>query len=391
MGEKFRFTKTRVEALPPADPGKRDEYRDEAQPGLWLRVSAAGVKTYAVLARKKGGGLERITIGTADKLTPENARTEAKQIIADLARGISHAAPARAARGEVTFGELFADYLADRAEMKPRSRSNYEGFYKRHIEAELGKRKLSDVTPERVKKLHAKITKDAPTTANRCLSVVKVVFNWHAEVNKWAGVNPADRIRKNKENARERFLQPAELARFFQSLEQSEEPSKSFFLLALLTGARRSNVLAMRWAHLNLEDALWFIPAGDAKAGDPLTIPLVPEAVEVLQRIKAEQEQGAKTPWVFPAESKSGHYEEPKRAWATLLRRAELADLRIHDLRRTMGSWLVRTGANTAINAKALGHKSMQAAAIYQRLADTDPVREAMDRAASAILDKRPK
>ena len=121
MGEKFRFTKTRVEALPPADPGKRDEYRDEAQPGLWLRVSAAGVKTYAVLARKKGGGLERITIGTADKLTPENARTEAKQIIADLARGISHAAPARAARGEVTFGDLFADYLADRS-MKPRSR-----------------------------------------------------------------------------------------------------------------------------------------------------------------------------------------------------------------------------------------------------------------------------
>lgn len=390
MGEKFRFTKTRVEALPPADPGKRDEYRDEAQPGLWLRVSAAGVKTYAVLARKKGGGLERITIGTADKLTPENARTEAKQIIADLARGISHAAPARAARGEVTFGELFADYLADRS-MKPRSRSNYEGFYKRHIEAELGRRKLSDVTPERVKKLHAKITKEAPTTANRCLSVVKVVFNWHAEVNKWAGVNPADRIRKNKESARERFLQPAELARFFQSLEQSEEPSKSFFLLALLTGARRSNVLAMRWADLNLEDALWFIPAADAKAGDPLTIPLVPEAVEVLQRIKDEQEQGAKTPWVFPAESKSGHYEEPKRAWATLLRRAELADLRIHDLRRTMGSWLVRTGANTAINAKALGHKSMQAAAIYQRLADTDPVREAMDRAASAILDKRPK
>lgn len=390
MGEKFRFTKPRIDALPAAAPGKRDEYRDEAQPGLWLRVSPAGVKTYAVLARKKGGGLERITIGTADKLTPENARTAAKRIIADLAQGISHAAPARAARGEATFSELFSEYLKDR-QMKPRSRANYEGFYQRHIEAELGKRKLSDVTPERVKKLHSKISKDHPTTANRCLSVVKVVFNWHAEVNKWAGVNPADRIRKNKESARERFLQPAELARFFLSLEQAEEPSKSFFMLALLTGARRANVLAMRWADLNLEDALWFITAADAKAGEPMTIPLVPEAVEVLQHIKDKQAQGGKSPWVFPAESKSGHYEEPKRAWATLLRRAELADLRIHDLRRTMGSWLVRTGASTAINAKALGHKSMQAAAIYQRLADTDPVREAMGRAASAILDKRPK
>ena len=68
MSERFRFTKTKVAALPSAQLGKRDEYRDESLPGLWLRVSPAGVKTYAVLARKKGGALERITIGTADKL-----------------------------------------------------------------------------------------------------------------------------------------------------------------------------------------------------------------------------------------------------------------------------------------------------------------------------------
>jgi integrase len=374
-----------VEALRPAAPGKRDEYRDEAQPGLWLRVSPLGVKTYAVLARRKGGGLERVTIGPADKLTPENARTLAKRVIADLAQGISHAAPARAARGEIMFGALFDEYLKERA-MKPRSRANYLGFYRRHVETELGKRKLSEVTTESVKKLHTKISKDAPTTANRCLSLVKVVFNWHAEANKWSGVNPADRVRKNKENPRERFLQPAELARFFESIERSEEPGKSFFLLALLTGARRANVLAMRWEDLNLEDALWRIPAAEAKAGEPITIPLVKEAVLVLQRIKAAQREGGISHWVFPAESKTGHYEEPKRAWATLLRRADLADLRIHDLRRTMGSWLVRTGANTAINAKALGHKSLQAAAVYQRIADTDPVRDAMQLAAGAML-----
>ena len=70
----------------------------------------------------------------------------------------------------------------------------------------------------------------------------------------------------------------------------------------------------------------------------------------------------------------------------TLRRRSGLTDLRIHDLRRTMGAWLVRTGANTAINAKALGHKSMQAAAVYQRIADTDPVREAMGKATTAFM-----
>lgn len=385
MSTKFRFTKQKVDALAPAAPGKRDEYRDEAMPGLWLRVSATGTKTYAVLARKKGGALERITIGTADKLTPENARTAAKKIVSDLALGISHAGAARALRGEMTFEELWTAYLSGTT-MKDRSRSNYEGFYKRHVEGDLGKRKLSDVTADRVKKLHTKITKTAPTTANRCNSLIKVAFNWALREEIWTGPNPAQRIRKNAEESRTRYLQPAELARFFAALERSEEPSKSFFMLALLTGARKSNVLAMRWQDVHLDDGLWLIPAADAKAGEEMAIPLVPEAVEVLRRIK---QAGVASPWVFPAESKTGHYEEPKRAWATLLRRAELANLRIHDLRRTMGSWLVRTGASTAINAKALGHRSMQAAAVYQRIADTDPVRDAMGLAATAMLGKR--
>ena len=89
---------------------------------------------------------------------------------------------------------------------------------------------------------------------------------------------------------------------------------------------------------------------------------------------------------VLPGRGKAGHYVERKRGWTRVLELAKLNDLRIHDLRRSMGSWLVRTGASTAINAKALGHKSLQAASVYQRIADADPVREAMTRAAGAML-----
>jgi len=383
MSEKFRFTKPKVDALPPALPGKRDEYRDEALPGLWIRVSGAGVKTYAVLARKKGGALERVTIGTADKLTPENARVKAKKIIADLATGVSHAADAKAKRGETTFDELLTDYL-DSTTMKPRSLAAYRWLYKKHVESDLGKRKLSDITVERLRALHKKVSKETPTTANRCVSMVKAAFNWALHEGTWEGGNPAERVKKNTETSRTRYLQPVELAIFFQALEESEEPAKSFFMLCLLTGARRSNVLAMAWADISLGDALWRITAADAKAGEEISVPLVPEAVTLLQRL--HNEISGKSSWVFPADSKTGHYQEPKRAWATLRKRSGLTDLRIHDLRRTMGSWLVRTGANTAINAKALGHKSMQAAAVYQRIADNDPVREAMERATTAFL-----
>lgn len=381
METKFRFNKQDVEALPAAEKGKRLEYQDTVQPGLRLRVSDTGAKSYMVLGRVKGGALERVTIGRADKITPEIARREAKQIVAKFALGQSHNATSRALRGEVTFNELFDDYIKGNV-MRPRSKAEFEGLHRRYIKETIGKHKLPNVTHKRIMELHKDLA-DTPTSANRAVSLVKAVFNWAKKHQLWAGGNPAESIKKNKEVSRRRYLQPAELAHFFEALEEVPEPAKSFFLLCLLTGARRSNVLAMRWSDIDLFEAIWRIPAADAKAGEELEIPLTPEAMATLKQCKTTA--GA-SEWVFPAESKSGHYEEPKRAWATLQKRAGLEDLHIHDLRRTMGSWLVRTGANTAINAKALGHKSMQAAAVYQRIADTDPVREAMERATTAFM-----
>lgn len=68
-----------------------------------------------------------------------------------------------------------------------------------------------------------------------------------------------------------------------------------------------------------------------------------------------------------------------------MLDRAELSDLRIHDLRRTLGSWQAKTGASMVIIGKSLNHKSQQATAIYARL-DLDPIRESVERATSAML-----
>jgi len=395
MEAKFRFNKQDVEALPAADKGKRVEYQDTVQPGLRLRVSDTGAKSYVVLARVKGGALERVTLGRADKITPDLARREAKQIIAKFALGESHNAASRAIRSESTFNELFALYIGGNT-MRPRSKAEFEGMHRRYIADSVGKLKLTAITHKSIMGLHSGLSQ-IPTTANRTVSLVKAVFNWAREHELWDGSNPAERIKKNRETSRQRYLQPAELVRFFEALNESEQPARDFFMMALLTGARRSNVLAMQWRDIDMNEAVWRIRAEDAKAGDEMTIPLTPEAMSIIQRIKAEQdadliERQKKNPtsalslWVFPAASKTGHYMEPKRAWATLQKRAGLEDLRIHDLRRTMGSCLLRTGANTAINAKALGHKSMQAAAVYQRIADTDPVREAMERATTAFM-----
>jgi integrase len=89
----------------------------------------------------------------------------------------------------------------------------------------------------------------------------------------------------------------------------------------------------------------------------------------------------------FPAlTGKTGHLVEPKKAWKRLLDRAGLSNLRIHDLRRTLGSWQAKTGASLLVIGKSLNHKSTQSTAIYARL-DLEPVRESINLATTAMLN----
>jgi len=147
----------------------------------------------------------------------------------------------------------------------------------------------------------------------------------------------------------------------------------------LLTGARRANVLSMKWQDINFARAEWRIK--ETKNGTPQTVALSPEAIEVLFNRKPTEA----TVFVFPGIGKAGHLIEPKKGWERILERAGIEDLRIHDLRRTLGSWQAKTGASLAIIGKSLNHKNQNTTAIYARL-DLDPVRDSVNTATSAML-----
>lgn len=109
----------------------------------------------------------------------------------------------------------------------------------------------------------------------------------------------------------------------------------------------------MHWNDVNFNRHEWLIK--ETKNGEAQTIPLAPQAIVILK----ERYKNRSSDWVFPSPfSKSGHIEEPKNAWKNLLERADIKDLRIHDLRRTLGSWQAATGANSYIIGKSLGHKT---------------------------------
>lgn len=382
MPETFNFTKASLDSLPSPVPGLRVVFHDAKAKGLQLRVTSTGVKTFSVRRRIKGGDVERVTLGRYPEMSIEQARRQAAEINAAVEGGANPAEVKRAHKGELTFRDLFQQYIERHAKVRKRTWVEDEQRYKQYLEKPLGSKKLSAINRQVIAMIHADITRDGhPAVANRVLAVVSSIYGraieWGLTDN-----NPARGIRRNKEQSRDRFLQSDELPRFFAAVAEEPNPAiRDYFLLSLLTGARRSNVLAMRWQELNLSEGIWRIP--ETKNGTPQNVTLSPEAVAILAERKVAAEVAAV--YVFPGYGKKGHLVEPRKGWVRILERAGLADLRIHDLRRTLGSWQAKTGASLAIIGKSLNHKNTQTTAIYARL-DLDPVRQSVNTATSAML-----
>ncbi|WP_017232904.1 site-specific integrase [Pandoraea sp. B-6] len=432
-GTHINFTKAALLALPTPAAG-RTTYHDIKTPGLQLRVTVTGVKTFSVFRRVKGGSPVRVTLGRFPDVSIEKARQQAMSHTAELAAGTDVAERQRKAQSVLTFGALFAEYMRLHSKVKKRTWAEDESKYEQYLSAPLGKKRLSEITRKNIADIHSKITADGhAVTANRVHALVSSVFGWAISVDVWEQ-NPAVGIKKNAEKSRDRFIQGRELPAFFRAVHA--EPNGSildFFLMSLLTGARRSNVLEMAWTDVDLTDNVWRIPR--TKNGESQTVMLVKEAVEILVRRK----NGSASPFVFPGHGDSGHLVEPKKGWhrikarmagqellrqlgehlawsdemleselraflstvdvdqalaLTSQRASEaginlpallLPDIRIHDLRRTLASWQVKTGATLPVIGKSLNHRSPATTAVYARL-DHDPVREAVTKATDEML-----
>lgn len=385
MSNRIVFTVSALEQLPLPIVGARAVWHDTRAPGLQLRVTASGVKTFSWFRWVKGAGKpERMTLGRWPEMSIDDARDHVARLNAATADGACPATERREARAEQTFGDLFTLYLERWSKPRKRTWSHDLAYYQKHIAQALGSVRLSQITRREIADLHAKIGQAHPTMANRVLALVSSIMGRAREWGVWEGENPCLGVRRYPEQKRDRFLSGEEIQCFLAALEEEPKPLlRAFFLLSLLTGARRGNVTAMRWEEIDESRQAWRIP--DTKNGQPVTVPLVPMAMEILGQLRQE----AESEWVFPSpRSVTGHLVEPRKAWERVLARAGIEGARIHDLRRTMGSWQAITGASLPVIGKSLGHKSQQATAIYARLS-LDPVREAMAKATEAMMGER--
>ena len=375
----LNFTKKSLDALRLPPQGKRLYVYDTKVRGLELMTTAAGAKSFKVYRKFQNRPI-RITLGKYPEMTIEQARNEAQRVIAEMIKGKNPNEEKKKLRAETTLGEMFDLYMERYSKPQKKTWAADEKDIPRFFGCWF-QRKLSAITRQEIQALHEKTGQEnGHYQANCALKRIRAVYNKAIEWG-WDGVNPTQHIKKFKEKSRDRFLHPDELPRFFESLDQMPNDTiRDYIYVSLFTGVRKSNVLAMRWEDIYFERREWLVP--ETKNGDPLRVCLMDSVIDILN---ARLEKYGKREWVFEGSGKTGHLTSPKDAWKKILQRVGIKDLRLHDLRRTLGSWQAATGANSYMNGYSLGHKSPQATAIYARL-NIDPVRDAIEKATGAML-----
>ncbi len=316
---------------------------------------------------------------------------------AAVADGKDPAAERARERGELTFGAFAQTYLERHATPHKRSVDEDERMLRdvlpqrkqednerepAPIPATWKHRRLSDITRGEVAQLHGRLQRDRGLyAANRVLALLRTMFNLAKRWGTLIADNPAAGVRMFREEKRDRFLNPDELKRALAAIDQEADWRwKAYFKLSLLLGPRRSELLSARWVDIDLQTCTWRLPT--TKAGRSHFLPLPTPAVAILESLPSR----GQSDWLFPSTTAaSGHLEEPKKAWQRIRSQADVKDVRVHDLRRTLGSWLAANSYGLPLIGRVLNHSQPSATAIYARL-DLEPVRAALEANAQAML-----
>jgi integrase len=372
-----KITKRAVDLLAPSS-GKAILW-DADLKGFGVRCRSSGAKFY-VLKTRIGGRQRWLTIGRhGSPWTAETARREALRLLGLRAAGQDPATQRDRQKGAITVAELGSRFLAEYVAQycKPSTAELYKCAVELHINPVLGHQRVDDLARPDVARLHHQL-RDRPYQANRVLAVISKMMNlaeaWGLRPD---GSNPVRHIKNNREAERERYLTSDEFQRLSAVLSHAQNTgteaphSLGAIGLLILTGARLSEILTLKWAHVDFENAVLRLP--DSKTGAKLIF-LNAAAIALLQTIPRLQGN----PYVIVGKRPGARLINLQKIWRRLRKQASLNDVRIHDLRHSFASVAVGSGMSLPMIGKLLGHTQPATTARYAHLA-ADPMRAASD------------
>jgi integrase len=331
---------------------------------------------------RAGGRSRRRSIGQHGALTADQARTEARKLIGEVARGGNPAEDRQRERRDPTIRSLCDRFLDEYAahHCKLTTRKGYQSYIETAIKPRLGSRKINDLTRADVVAFHHDL-RQRPYTANRAVAMLSKMFNLAED---WGlrreGSNPARRIRKFREEEKKRYLADDEQARLGQALadalETGEETEHAVAAISLLmlTGCRLGEILTLKWDHVTP----YHLELPDSKTGRR-RIPLPREAHEIITSLPRMHGN----PYVILGETAEGHLVNLQKPWLRIRAAAGLEDVRMHDLRHTYASVAVMSGIDPFLLKEIMGHKNLQTTLRYAHFAD-----DAVQRAAGSVASR---
>jgi len=381
-----KLTKSVIDRAAPRD---REHYIwDDELKGFGVRITPRGSKVYLVRYRVGGGRgatQRKYRIGQhGSPWTTETARKKAFDLLAKAAQGEDPSSEREADRQRLTFEDFANRYLEEHAIPKKKASSVAEDcrLLRLTLLPAYGRRYIQDLTYSDVSRLHAAM-KDTPAKANRAVALLSKMFSL---AEQW-GIrerhsNPCSDIKKYPENRRERFLSGEEIERLGQTLNDAEASgsnpqSIAIIRLLMLTGARKGEIIGLRWDEVDLERGL--LAKRDSKTGQK-SIPISSAAGDIIRGIP----RLVASPYVFPAARGDGHFQGLTKDWLAIRAEAGLSDVRLHDLRHTFASISIERGIPIAVLSRVLGHASITTTERYAHLAD-NPIRDAVDKISSAL------
>ncbi len=393
-----RLTKHFVESVRPDPAGKDVTHWDDALKGFGLRVQSSGAAAYIIMYRTHESRLRKLTIGRADTQTPDEARSEARQRLAEAQRGGDPAGDKAAARRAMTVAELCDWHLKEAAGwVKPKTLVMDKSRIECHVKPLLGRLTVTNLTTADVARMQTDIAAGATAkgkrkgrggnarggkgAAARTVSMLATIIE-RARRHGLIKENVARDVQKYPSQKRTRFLSLEEmktLGETMRALEENEDNKTGIAAVRalVLTGCRRNEILSLPWAWIDARSRC--IRFGDTKTGAQIR-PIGRTALDYL----ISQKRRADCPWVFPADMGDGYFIGLPRVFARLCKRAGFTDVTLHTLRHSFASTAAELGYSELTIAGLLGHSLSGITARYAHVPDS-ALLSAADRVSARI------
>lgn len=342
------------------------DFFDKKQTGFLLEVRASGRKTYYQRFTDERGRTRQYKIGSAEFLSLRDARASGKAVVAQMILGSNPQLRRKILRAIPTLSEFVAEKYLPYIKLYKRSWNTDETILRIHILPVLGKLQLDEVLADRITPLLSALKAKGYSTGtlNRVVIVLRHLFNlalkWQVD-----GItrNPTAGLPIAPDVCRQRFLSEEEAKRLINSLEQDEnEQAAKAILLLLLTGARRNEITYAKWEQVNWDRKILVIPL--SKSGKRRSLNLNTTAIEVLRTVAATPNN----PFIFPSPVTGRPSPSLHFPWERIRARANLKDLRLHDLRHSFASFLVNQGVSLYVVQDLLGHSNSRYSQRYAHL-----------------------